>query len=69
MTDETLKSLHLEGLMELLFQSTKDLLDVLENPKSDELEIRAKKKQLRALYETILEKRELQTRQVTRNEK
>ncbi len=35
MTDETLKSLHLEGLMELLFQSTKDLLDVLENPKSD----------------------------------
>jgi hypothetical protein len=69
MTDETLKSLHLEGLMELLFQSTKDLLDVLENPKSDELEIRAKKKQLRALYETILEKRALQTRQVTRNEK
>ena len=69
MTDETLKSLHLEGLMELLFQSTKDLLDVLENPKSDELEIRAKKKQLRALYETILEKRELQTRQVTRKEK
>ena len=69
MTDETLKSLHLEGLMELLFQSTKDLLDVLENPKSDELEIRAKKKQLRALYETILEKRELQTRQVTRKGK
>jgi hypothetical protein len=69
MTDETLKSLHLEGLMELLFQSTKDLLDVLENPKSDELEIRAKKKQLRALYETILEKRELQTRQLTRKGK
>ena len=58
MTDETLKALHLEGLMELLFQSTKELLEALERATPDDIEIRTKKKQVQMLYDAILQKKE-----------
>ena len=58
MTDETLKALHLEGLMELLFQSTKELLEALERATPDDIEIRTKKKQVQMLYDVILQKKE-----------
>ena len=58
MTDETLRALHLEGLMELLFQSTKELLEALERTSPDDIEIRTKKKQVQMLYDAILQKKE-----------
>ena len=58
MTDETLRALHLEGLMELLFQSTKELLEALERTNPDDIEIRTKKKQVQMLYDAILQKKE-----------
>ena len=58
MTDETLRALHLEGLMELLFQSTKELLEALERATPDDIEIRTKKKQVQMLYDAILQKKE-----------
>ncbi|HEX6194144.1 MAG TPA: hypothetical protein VFZ42_17340 [Chitinophagaceae bacterium] len=58
MTDETLRALHLEGLMELLFQSTRELLEALERNSPDEIEIRTKKKQVQMLYDAILQKKE-----------
>ena len=58
MTDDTLRALHLEGLMELLFQSTRELLEALERTQPDEIEIRTKKKQVQMLYDVILQKKE-----------
>ena len=58
MTDETLRALHLEGLMELLFQSTRELLEALERTTPDDIEIRTKKKQVQMLYDAILQKKE-----------
>ena len=56
MTEDTLKDLDLDGLLELMLVCTKELSETID--KKDEIGMRIKKKQLDLLHRLIIEKKE-----------
>ena len=56
MTDQTLKHLDMDGLLDLMLLSIKDLLEAME--KEDEIGTKVRKKQVELLQRLIVKKKE-----------